>query len=63
MTKFTTNKKKIKKNKTYFGDFPVGPVVKTLPSHAGGVGSIPGQEAKIPHDTPPKNQDRTEAVL
>ena len=49
--------------KTYFGDFPVGLEVKTLPSHTGGVGSIPGQEAKILHDTPWKNQDRTEAVL
>ena len=29
-------------------DFPGGPVVKTLPSSAGGVGSIPGQEVKIP---------------
>ena len=31
-------------------DFPGGPVVKTLPSSAGGVGSIPGQEVKIPQD-------------
>ena len=31
------------------GDFPVGPMVKTLPSNAGGVGSIPGQGAKIPY--------------
>ena len=30
-------------------DFPGGPVVKTSLSNAGGVGSIPGQEAKIPH--------------
>ena len=29
-------------------DFPGGPVVKKLPSNAGGVGSIPGLEAKIP---------------
>ena len=28
------------------GDFPGGPVVKTLPSNAGGAGSIPGQEAE-----------------
>ena len=27
-------------------DFPGGPVVKTLPSNAGGAGSIPGQGAK-----------------
>ena len=38
------------------GIFHDGPVVKTLPSNAGGVGSIPGQEAKIPHATWPKNQ-------
>ena len=30
-------------------DFPGGPVVKTLPSNAGGVGSIPGWGTKIPH--------------
>ena len=34
---------------TLSGDFPGGPVVKTLPSNAGRVGSIPGQGAKIPH--------------
>ena len=31
------------------GDFPGGPVVKTLPSNAWGAGSIPGQGAMIPH--------------
>ena len=33
------------------GDLPGGPVVKTLPSNAGGVGLISGQGAKIhmPH--------------
>ena len=30
-------------------DFPGGPVVKTLPSNAGDVGSIPGQRTKKPH--------------
>ena len=30
-------------------DFPGGPVVGTSPSNAGGVSSIPGQGAKIPH--------------
>ena len=30
-------------------DVPGGPVVKTLPSNAGGVGSVPGQGAKILH--------------
>ena len=38
-------------------DFPGGPVVKTLPSNAGGAGSIPGQGAKIPHASWPKNQN------
>ena len=38
-------------------DFPGGPVVKTLPSNAGGVGSVPGQGAKTPHVTWPKNQN------
>ena len=41
-----------------FMGLPCGssPVVKTLPSNVGGEGSIPGQEAKIPHATWPKNQ-------
>ena len=30
-------------------DFPGGPVTKTSPSNAGGVGFVPGQGAKIPH--------------
>ena len=38
-------------------DFPGGPVVKTSPSNAGGVGSIPGWGAKIPHALGPKNQN------
>ena len=38
-------------------DFPGGPVVKTSPSNAGGEGSIPGQGAKIPHPSWPKNQN------
>ena len=38
-------------------DFPGSPVVKTSPSNAGGVGSIPGQGAKIPHALWPKNQN------
>ena len=37
-----------------FGDFPGSPVLKTLPSNSGGVGSIPGQEVKIPHTSWPK---------
>ena len=38
-------------------DFPGGPVVKTSPSNAGGVGSKLGQRAKISHALQPKNQD------
>ena len=41
----------------YSRDFPGCPVVKTLPSNAGGAGSIPGQGAKIPHALWPKNQN------
>ena len=37
-------------------DFCVSPVVKTSPSSAGGASSIPGQEAKIPHASGPKNE-------
>ena len=37
-------------------DFPGDPVVKTLPSNAGGEGSIPGQGGKIPYASLPKNQ-------
>ena len=40
------------------GDFPGGPVVKPLPSNAGGMGSIPGQGAKIPYASRPKNQKK-----
>ena len=29
-------------------------MVKTLPSNVGGLGSIPGQGAKIPHTSQPK---------
>ena len=36
--------------------FPGSPVVKTSPSSAGGVGSIPGQGTKIPHASRPKHQ-------
>ena len=43
--------------KTYCRDFPGGPVVRTSPSVTGGAGSIPGQGAKIPHASWPKNQN------
>ena len=39
------------------GDFPGGPVVKTLPSNTGDVGSIPGWGGKIPHASQPKHQN------
>ena len=32
-------------------------MVNTLPSNAGGAGLIPGQGAKIPHTSGPKNQN------
>ena len=32
-----------------YWDFPGGPVVKNLPTNAGDVGLIPGQETKISH--------------
>ena len=38
-------------------DFPGGPVVKTLPSIAGGACYIPGQGGKIPHALQTKNQN------
>ena len=45
-------------------DFPGSPVVKTLPSNAGGVGLIPGGGAKIPQTLRTKNQKHeTEAIL
>ena len=42
-------------------DFPGSPVVKTSPSNTGGVCSIPGQGAKIPHAK--KANHRTETIL
>ena len=39
------------------GDVGGGPVVKTSLSNAGDTGSIPGQRAKIPHASWPKNQN------
>ena len=38
------------------GVFPGGPVVKTSPSNAEGMGSIPGQGAKIPHASQPQTR-------
>ena len=52
-----------KESKTeWVGDFPGGPMVKTSPSYAGGVGLIPGQGAKIPFAS--KNpKHKTDAML
>ena len=38
-------------------DFSGSPAVKTLPSHSAGAGSIPGQGARIPHTSWPKNKN------
>ena len=40
-------------------DFPESTVVKTPPSNAGGVGQVPGQGAKLPHDLGPKKKHKT----
>ena len=42
--------------KKTFRDYPGGPVVKTLPSNAGGTGSVPGQGTKVPYTLWLKNQ-------
>ena len=42
--------------KTGGQDFPESTVVKTPPSNAGGVGQVPGQGAKLPHDLGPKKK-------
>ena len=41
--------------KVGFKALSCGLVVKTSPPNAGGAGSIPGWEAKIPHALGPKN--------
>ena len=44
-------------------DFPGSPVVKTSPSNAGGAGSIPGGEDKVPNASRPKKPEyKTEAI-
>ena len=48
----------------YTGDFPSGPMVKTLPSNVEGVGSIPGWGAKISLALWPKMpKHKTETIL
>ena len=43
--------------KSACGNFPGGPVVKTLPLNAGSVGLILGQGTKIPHASGAKNEN------
>ena len=50
--------KTLKGSKSEKGDFPGHPVVRTSPSIAAGVGSIPGWAAEIAHVSGPKNQNR-----
>ena len=38
-------------------DFSGGPVAGALPSNAGGMGSLSGQETQIPHASKWKNQN------
>ena len=42
---------------TYVRDFPSGPVVKTSPSNARGMGLIPGRGSKTPHAFRLENQN------
>ena len=45
-------------------DFPGGSVVRTIPSNVRGVGSTPGQGAKIPCASQPKKQRlKAETIL
>ena len=41
----------------WYVDFPRSPVDNTLPSNAGGVGSIPGRGSRTPHASWPNNQN------
>ena len=43
----TSSHTKTVTKKCEFRDFPGGPVVKTSPSNAGGVGSIPGKGSRV----------------
>ena len=45
-----------------YRDFPSGPMIKTLSSKTGGVGSIPGQESKFPHALQPKKKKKTHSI-
>ena len=51
-------------NQRKWRDFPGSPVVKTSSFNIGGAGLIPGQAAKTPHASWPKDQAmKKEAVL
>ena len=60
----TGNTLALKKKKKKSRDFPGGPVVKILPSNAGGAGllPLPGQGAKTPHATGPKKPNSSNSV-
>ena len=66
---FHLKKNLLLKNEFFFSlnvykDFHGGPGVKTLPSNAGGMGSTPGQGAKISHASRlKKSKHKTETVL
>ena len=63
-TSYRSKMFKKKKKKRITGDFPGGPVVKTLPSNTGSPGSIPGQGVKLPHGSQPKKiKHKAEAIL
>ena len=60
----TTFSSEVEQKQTARWDFPGGPAVKTLPSNAGGEGSIPGGGAQIPHASwPKKPRHKTEVKL
>ena len=61
---FSGGKKKKKSILLKMETFPGGPVVKILPSNAGGTGSVPGWGSKIPPCLAAKKAThKTEAIL
>ena len=52
--KLSTNVFIVMSIKNIYTDLPGGLVIRTLPSNAGGTGSIPGPGAMIPHVSPSK---------
>ena len=45
------------------GDFPGSAMIMISPSSAGGAGSIPGQGAKIPQASRPRNQTQNRSNI